>query len=327
MRGTQVRIDRHELDAILRHAFGERRHGVTATQIGAGQVNDARLLTWPDDTQRILRVAPSDATADAGPSWFTAYGLRREVAVIAAAHDLASYLPVTTAHDFERAVIDRDWVIQEVMPGTPLSEVDRNLGPDVREDVWEQIGAFTRRLHNVRGHWFGPPANGPRFDTWSGLLEWDAAGLIRDAKSFQYDSSPFERLARIVSAQRALLDEVKTPSLIHSDLCRTHIFVEPVDGQWRLVGTIDIEFGRFADRLSEHLITGFEWANAPPEMRPAFMRSYLAMGETDSDRRRVAIYVALSLAWFAPLLAMQHEPVDGLLRRLGDALDRLDAWA
>ncbi len=330
MKGTQVRIDRRELDAILRHAFGERRHGVRATrlEVGSGQINDTRLLEWPDGARRFLRVAPSDATADAGPSWFTAHGLRREAAVVAAARDLADFLPATTTHDFDRTVIDRDWVIQEAMPGVPLSEADRQFDPDVREDVWEQIGAFTRRLHDVRGPRFGPPTCGPRFDRWSELLDWDVCGLIADAEKFRYDPTPFQRLAEVVSSHRALLDDVRTPALIHSDLCRPHIFVEPVDGRWRLVGTIDLEFGRFADPLSEHLITGFEWDNTPREMRPAFMRTYLPGEETEGDRRRITIYVALSLAWFVPLLAMQHEPVDDLMKNLERAvreIERLDA--
>lgn len=324
MKGTQVRIDQRDLDAILRHAFGERR-GIAASQLGGGQINDTRLLAWPDGTRRILRVAPSDVAAAAGPSWFTAHGLRREAAVIAAAHELAHFLPVTTAHDFERSVIDRDWVIQEVMPGVPLSEVDRQLDPDARDDVWAQVGRFTRRLHDVRGSQFGPPVCGPRFDRWSELIEWDVRGLLADAAAFDYDATSFERLANVVFAHTALLDEIRTPALIHSDLCRPHIFVDRLDGRWRMVGTIDLEFGRFADPLSEILITGFEWSNAPPEMRPSFMRSYLPAGETGADRQRIAIYVALSLAWFAPLVAMQREPVDGLLAKLDRAVAAIEA--
>lgn len=326
MMGTQVRIDRRELDAILCHAFGERRHGVTSNQqqVGSGQINDTRLLEWPDGTRRFLRVAPSDATADAGPSWFTAHGLRREAAVIAAANALARCLPVTTAYDFDRTVIDRDWVIQDAMRGASLSDVDRDLDPEARDDVWAQVGALTRRLHDVRGPQFGPPACGPRFDRWSELIAWDVEGLLVDAETFRYDPTPFRRLAQVVTTHRALLDEVRTPALIHSDLCRPHIFVEPVDGRWRLVGTIDLEFGRFADPLSEHLITGFEWDNAPREMRPAFMRTYLPGGETAGDRRRIAIYVALSLAWFVPLLAMQHEPVDDLIGDLERAVRKIE---
>jgi aminoglycoside phosphotransferase (APT) family kinase protein len=325
MRGTQVRIDERELDAILREALGERRHGVVASVIGEGMINDARRLTWPAGTQRILRIAPSDAFAAAGPSWFTPYGLRREAAVIAAASNLAAYLPVTVAHDFDRRVIDRDWVIQEIMPGVVLRTVDEYLPTNQRDALWMEIGEFSKRLHETSSSSFGPPVWGPAFDSWPDLLEWDVAGLLEDATRFGYDPVPFERLAVLVASCRALLDEVTTPALIHSDLNRYHLFVEQREEHWRLRGTIDLEFGRYADPLSESLIVGFEWDNAPVEMRDAFMKGYGQEELSEREQVRVAMYAALALAWFAPLLAMQHEPLDDLMRRLGEALDRAEA--
>jgi hypothetical protein len=313
MKGTQVRIDQGELDAILRHAFGERR-GIAVTQLGGGQINDTRLLAWPDGTRCILRVAPSDATAAAGPSWFTAFGLRREEAVIAAAHELAGFLPVTTAHDFERAVIDRDWVIQDVMPGVPLSEVDRRLDPDARADVWAQVGLFTRRLHDVRGSRFGFPACGPRFDRWSELVAWDAAGLAHDAGRFGLPVDPFARLVRQAGRIPALLDTDVVPSLIHSDLWMPHIFVaRDANGGHRLSGVIDLEFARFADSLAEHLPPSFDWGNVPGDMRSAFTAGYGPLTSRLGDGIRTRVYVAVGLGWAATLKAFQGQPYANIL--------------
>ncbi len=324
MQGTQVRIDDRELGAILREVFGERRHGITSATMSDGVINDTRMLTMPDGGRLILRVAPSDAYAGAGPSWFTPYGLRREAAVIAAANDLAGYLPVTVAYDFDRAIIDRDWVIQDVMPGQVLRSVDEQLAPDERARLWAEIGEVTRRLHTVTAPAFGPPAYGPAFERWSELLAWDVAGLQEDAARYGYDPGPFARLADLVLTHRDLLDDVSRPGLIHSDLNRHHLFVERIDGQWRLRGTIDLEFGRFADPLSESLTVGFEWDNAPLAMRGAFLQGY-GLGEfTERERVRVAIYAALALAWFAPLLAMTGDSLDDLFERIGVSLDQLE---
>jgi aminoglycoside phosphotransferase (APT) family kinase protein len=325
MQGTQVRIAEHELDAILREVFGDRRHGVTATVIGEGMINDTRRLSLPDGTQRYLRLAPTDEFVANGPSWFTAYGLRREAAVIAAASDLAAYLPVTVAYDFDRTIVDRDWVIQQAMPGDSLRVMELGRETTEREDIWMQVGRFTRSLHQVVGSHFGPPAWGPAFERWSDLLMWDAAGLVEDAHRYGIDRTPFERLAAMVTGHRELLDQVVVPRLIHSDLCRGHIFAQANGPDLVLTGVIDLEFGRFADPLSEALITGFAWGNGPVEMESTFMRAYAPDGFTVEDRHRIRIYAALALAWFAPLLAMTGEPLDDLLRRLGEALDRLDA--
>jgi aminoglycoside phosphotransferase (APT) family kinase protein len=322
MRGNQVRVNDRELAAILNHAVGATGAPSEITIVGEGVINDTRLLTWPDGTRRYLQVAPSDAVAAAGPGWFTPYGLRREAAVIAAAHTLADYLPVTVAHDFERTVIDRDWVIQDAMRGIPLSAIDRTLDKRDRDVIWTQLGDFVRKLNAVAGTWFGAPAFGVRHGTWSGLLQSDVAALIDDAERLGYDSGPFRRLAKAVLDLEPLLALVRRPALIHSDLARGHIFVEKDAAGWVLKGVIDLEFGRYADPLSEHLIVGFAYDNTPAEMQPAFERGY---GEFHFDPRLRQLYVALDLAWFAPLLDMQGEPLDDLLARLSGVLDELDA--
>ena len=84
---------------------------------------------------------------------------------------------------------------------------------------------------------------------------------------------------------------------------------------------IDLEFGRFADPLSEHLVVGFAYNNTPVEMRASFERGF---GPLDIDGFRVQLYMALDLAWFAPLLAMQGEPTAGLLQRLVRVIDALE---
>ena len=320
MRGNQVRVEDRDLAAILEHAFGATGAPHEVSIVGEGVINDTRLLTWPDDTRRFLRVAPSDAVAGAGPGWLTPYGLRREAAVIAAAGDLAGMLPVTVAHDFQRTVIDRDWVIQDAMRGIPLSAIDRTLHQRDRVSIWTQLGVFVRRLNAVTGEWFGSPAFGERHDTWSALLRSDVAVLCEDAERLGYDAAPFERLAQAVRNLEPVLARVTRPALIHSDLARGHIFVEKVAAGWMLTGVIDLEFGRYADPRSEHLIVGFDYDNSPAEMQRAFAHGY---GEIHIDPRLRHLYVALDLAWFAPLLDMQGEPVDDLLARLSGVLDEL----
>ena len=218
-------------------------------------------------------------------------------------------------------MIDRDWVIQDAMHGIPLSAIDRKLDKHDRDSIWTQLGAFVRQLNAVTGAWFGAPAFGERHNTWSGLLQSDVAALLEDADRLGYDSGPFRRLAKAVRDLEPLLAQVKRPALIHSDLARGHIFVEKGAAGWVLKGVIDLEFGRYADPLSEHLIVGFGYDNSPAEMQPAFERGY---GDFQIDPRLRQLYVALDLAWFAPLLAMQDEPVDDLLARLSGVLDELD---
>ena len=320
-----VPVSERELRAIVDHAFGRQATPVTWIPLGGGQINDTRLLTLADGHRYVLRVAPSEVVALAGPSWFTPYGLRREGAVIAAAPDLVELLPVTLAHDFGHEVIDRDWVIQRVMPGVPLATIDDRLAPAARSTIWTELGRFARQMHGHSSDRFGPPTWGPSFPRWSELVAWDAAGMVDDAKRFGLPVATFERLASLVDRLAPLLDEVTTPSLIHSDLWKPHVFVDrDADGPYRLSGVIDLEFGRFADHLSEHLPPTFDWGNVPDTVQPAFTAGYGPFTPQPGDAIRNRIYLAVGLSWAATLAAYQGKPHDRLMADLDRAVSVIE---
>lgn len=327
MTGPQRDITGDELRRIVTAAYGSPGTLDAAIPLSGGSINTSYVLRMRNGSLAILRAAPSDATAAAGPSWLTPWGLRREAAVIALAADLHTVLPVTIAHDFERAVIDRDWVIQEVMPGVSLSRVDATLAADERTALWVELGTITRRLHSVRGDTFGPPACGQRFDRWSGLLAQDAEGLVDDAVRFALPVLPFERLRHLIERLGSVLDKGLSPHLVHSDLARSHVFVDRTDdGPYRITGIIDLEFGRFADPRMERLITSFRWGNAPAEMAPAFFRGYGRTFEGLEDCARRQVYVAIALGWSATILAWlkTRQQLPKVLGQLDDALTGLE---
>lgn len=316
-----------QIQSIVTMAYGAPDSLDVAILLTGGSINTSYALHMRDGSSAILRVAPSDATAAAGPSWLTPWGLRRESAVIALAAGLQPLLPLTIARDFQRTVLDRDWVIQRVMPGSLLSEVDTTLPVDERTALWTELGAIMRRLHSIPGDAFGPAVHGERFDRWSDLLQHDVEGLVEDAGRFALPSPPFERLRCLVEKLAPVLDDGVTPHLVHSDLARSHVFVdrEPA-GRYRIAGIIDLEFGRFADPQMERLITSFRWENAPAEMAPWFFRGYGYGFESPDARIRLHLYVAIALGWSATILAWleTRDALPGVLNQLDDVLNALE---
>jgi len=318
-----------QLAAIVRRAFGPEATLAEAVPVGGGTVNEAWWLGLGDrhGPDAILRVAPSVQAAASGPSWLTSDGLRREGAAIALLPPLAPILPRTIRFDGSREIVSRDWIVQTIVPGRPWSEVDPGLDDAARIALWRQLGAVCRAIHAVRGPAFGP-AHDPRFPTWADLLRDDARGLLVDADAgrFGLDREPFARLLAAVEANRGVLNRVTTPALIHSDLGPRHCFVAPdMDGAWRIIGLIDLEFARFADPMSESTIVGFDLTPPDPRFRDAFSAGYGPVDAPPGRERRAALYAAIALGWIATDLARLGSPEDvaGVLTQMTGRLDAL----
>lgn len=315
---------------VVRQAFGGSRDLMASVPLPGGQINATSLIILENGDRLILRAAPSEADASAAPSWLSSRGLRREAAAIAAMPDLAHLLPVTVAHDFEDNFLGRDWVVQQVVPGVPLATVDAALEPDARETIWTELGSFTRQMHDHTSTTFGPLGEDGH-ERWTGLLASDAAGLLDDARRYNLPIAPFEHLARLIGDHTATLDDVGPPVLIHSDLLPPHIFVtDDDDGALHLSGVIDLEFARYADRASEHLLPSFGLGYVPEAMAGAFFAGYGADGRIENcpgHAFRRALYLALDFGWNASLVAFQQGDAAILIGQLEDALTEAEALA
>jgi len=310
------------LEEIVTRAFGRGTRLRTAHAIGGGSVNAVLALEFERGSAAILRVAPSAEQAASGPSWLTSFGLRREQAVMTRLPHLAHLLPETVHADFSRTLLDRDWVIQRFVRGVAWSDLAPTMTATQHQHIWHQTGTLARSIHDVRGDAFGLPGDreaGMRSPRWSDVLLHDTEGFITDAGRFGIDRAPVERLQATIARHALSLDAVTIPGLIHSDLDPRHIFIEP-DGKqgYRISGLIDLEFGRFADPLSESLIVMFGVEPPAPEFEAAFRQGYGPFPVAPGGDVRRLIYQGIALGWMLTDLARLGRRSD--LARLVSAL-------
>lgn len=295
--GRQESLSGDEIAAICRRAFGTGGQWAGVRELGGGTVNTTYRLDVAGEPACVLRVGPSPEVAAAGPSWLTATKLRQEHALTPYLAPIAPLLPRTRAVDFTRQLVNRDWMIQTLVPGTPWSELDDRLTPAERADLWRQLGTVARSIHAVEGAAFGPPDRPVLL--WSEVVRDDVGGLLQDWQRFNLPQpETISHVATVVDRNREKLDAVGSPRLVHSDLYPRHVFVErDTGGRWRICGLIDHEYGRFADPAAESLLMLL--AYQPPPESTAFFDTYGPLPDDESAPWRTRVYGAVALGWAA----------------------------
>ncbi len=291
--------------------------------VPGGSINNTFRVTDGVSTW-YLRIGPTEADVDAGPSWFSGKGLQREQRAISLWSDHGHLFPTTVHTDFTRTQIAADWVIQEAIPGEPWENIRGQLTPGQSRSLWRQFGELVQDLHTYTSAEFGPPVPGVGYSTWSELCRWDATGLLTDAHKFKLPVKPFSKLCDLVDRYTFELDEIETPRLIHSDLGLRHVMVDFNDeNEPEITGLIDMEFARFADQYSESIFV----ADAlQPQRDPMFNIFLEAYGAERPDRDfniRSHIYQLVAIAWWVTDAARRNNSSE--LHQMLDLLsDRLD---
>lgn len=297
--------------------------------VQSGSINTTFRVLQGKEPPLYLRIAPSDVEVDAGPGWMTAHGLRQEQTAIGMMEPLRDILPRTVHSDWSRAVINRDWVVQTQVRGTPWTEIRHELTPEEDLALWRQLGGILRTMHAIRGAEFGPPVEGFGRASLSDLVRWDVTGLLVDAQRFDIDPDPFQRLVELVNHSVKILDEVAEARLIHSDLQQHHVFVRRTSGgAMEIAGLIDLEFARFSDPGAESVFVTYELEGDPEGTLAAFCEGYECYSPSHNDRIRLAIHALTALGWVATDLHRvgEQERIPDVLQAMNERLDREEGF-
>ena len=109
-------------------------------------------------------------------------------------------VPEIYVYDDQRTLIDRDFMLMEYMPGTPLSGLQ--LAPEVEEKVMEKTGYYLSQLHeSCRSARFGYLKNPhvKREDSWWGAFStmWDKLILDLETRAI-YDQKQADRARKVL---------------------------------------------------------------------------------------------------------------------------------
>lgn len=158
--------------------------------------------------------------------------------------------------------------------------------------MFRQLGTITRQIHAVTGDRFGPVA-GTQFGRWSDTVLASLADTAADLDDAGLDARDVRRVVQLAEANRAVLDEITEPRLMHGDLWTVNVLIDPAASEPTITGVVDCDRVSWGDPQSDWTI---EMAGRRPGTeRDAFWESYPQFASTPTADVRASIYRARML--------------------------------
>lgn len=154
--------------------------------------------------------------------------------------------------DTSKQIIDRDFMIVEYIPSIVMLKAE--LTEERRNMLYRQMGIYLAKFHQVTGDSFGflsRICNGKKFDKWSDALIFEIEDISgRLEKLGGLNAEETQTLRHQFYKSRELLDEIKTPHLLHTDLWEGNILLNKdtleiaaiIDSDRTMYGDKDFEF-------------------------------------------------------------------------------------
>jgi aminoglycoside phosphotransferase (APT) family kinase protein len=257
-----------QIFAMCRRVLGESAEVRSAVELGWGSYNTAFRVELAEGPLVVLRIAPSpDKQMRSERHW-----LRSEYAATAWLVGLGSLVPRVLGADFTHQVIGRDYLVQSFLPGVPapdkLPAYDRKLWPG----FFSQLGAITRRMHNIVGDSWGPLA-APVDVRWSDALLRSLTDSRADLAGWSLPAGDVTQLCAVVERHRDRLDHAGRPRLLHGDLWTANILLDPHAIEPTVTGVVDADRAWWGDPLADWSVYRAD-SRAVLSERDAFWRAY-----------------------------------------------------
>lgn len=281
----QLSVTADQIVAMCRCAFGSSVRVSSAVELGNGMYNNTYRVDVGEERPVILRVAPEPAR-----QYRIERGLmRNEYASVPFLAPIAPMIPRTLAADFTHEIIGRDYLFQTMLGGISGPEGIGLYPRSQWTSFFRQMGDIARSIHSVRGERFGP-VNAPRADSWSEAVLTYFADLAADLDDAGLDAADVHEVAAAADKDRAVLDEIAEPRLLHGDLWTVNVMMDPDAAEPTISGVFDNDRTSWGDPESDWVI--YMASKKPGTERDAFWDTYGPRPLTAGAARRSLFYLA-----------------------------------
>lgn len=303
MESSSTKLSVDQIRALLERHFGSGLHSFGVEELGGGTFNETYLIEISEKEKLVLRIAPP-VTPDI--YWEDVALMRREHNTLPFFASIGPLIPKTVFVDFTHQIIARDYVLQTFMEGDRWSDIEDELKQEESIDLWRQCGEIVKQIHETTGEQFGYPYPGRSFAHWSDVILDRFSRIARSLQGYHIELSHFSTISDIVNSAQSVLDDIRTPRLLHGDLWTFNLLVTRKNGKPFITGVLDTERAWWGDPLVDWIM--FLLSIRSEEMYwqsrlAAFYSGYGALGESKTTQFRQEVYKAMhvgsSAVWAA----------------------------
>ena len=307
-----------DLDAFTTQILGSGVQLIECRLIEGGLFNTSYFIETRNPAQKIVvRVAPArmDLLVE-----FEKTMMAAEPGIYDQMRAAGVPVPKVVFLDTSRKIISRDYIAMEFIEAKTMNTVE--IPAKDRPPLGRQLGAYTRKIHSVRGDRFGwPTADGGirGGNSWEEVFGSFVDELCR--RSRDYNVLPVEdidTIERLWRAQSSIFRECTDPRLVHNDLWEPNLLVRPCGSGWEIAAVIDGDRAMFADPEYEFVL----W-----DQDPDFMAGYgsdLDPSENAVQRRKwYALGLSLINAYVWEVEYEDREEADRSIKRVAESIRNL----
>lgn len=151
--------------------------------------------------------------------------------------------------DTSKTLFDRDYMIVRFIESMPLSEID--LSDEEKDEIYRATGEYAAKINAIKGKCFGRLSliiDGYSFDKWSDYLLCEIDMQTKAlSETGLYTVDELNRINEVYKNNTELLDEIRTPYLVHADLWSGNVLVSIEEGKHRVCAIIDGDRALFGD--------------------------------------------------------------------------------
>jgi fructosamine-3-kinase len=279
---TKTSVSNEQIAQMVKKLFGENRTINEIKELKDGFYNSAFMLTLWDNQKIVLKISPPQNVT---VMRYEKNIMENEVYVLNKIYH-SGYIPVPKVlfYDRDRDIIDNEYFFMEFIEGFPLNSIYDELTEQQRDSISLELGIYAKKTTNIISNYFGDIVQeNKQFVTWSEAFLFMINELLDDARDNNVPLPyTYKEIYDMIKNNRNTLDKVQKASLVHKDLWRGNIFVDPLTA--KIKGIVDYERAVYGDILLEP-VCGFLLQDT------IFMKSFIGRTFLDKDEQlRIILY-------------------------------------